>query len=245
MIKIIKGNIFSSNCQCIVNTINCVGVMGAGIAYECRLRYPEMFRRYAELCSENLIYIGSLWLYKGDDKWILNFPTKYHWKYESKIEYLEKGLQKFLDTYKSKGITSIAFPVLGSSNGGMQESVSMEIMERYLVKCDIPIEIYQYDANAFDDLFVNFKSLLNSLSEYEISKKSGLRIDLVQRVKTALKQESICSMSQLLTIKGIGDVTIEKSFQYVMKYKITGQQLDFGSLLRPFENTDAAGDCDE
>ena len=159
MTQELKGNLFSSNCQCIVNTINCVGVMGAGIAYECRLLYPKMFSRYVELCQKKLIDIGTLWLYKTDDKWILNFPTKYHWKYESKIEYLEKGLQKFLDTYKERGITSIAFPLLGASNGGIPENISIQIMKKYLEKCAIPVEIYYYNPEAYDDLYIKFKKL--------------------------------------------------------------------------------------
>jgi len=114
-----KGNIFNTNCQTIVNTINCVGVMGAGIAYEFRLLFPELFEKYVNYCKENMIKVGTLWIYKIDKaklnsqikfEWILNFPTKNHWKYPTKTMYLEKGLQKFLDTYKDKGIKSIAFP---------------------------------------------------------------------------------------------------------------------------------------
>lgn len=74
--KIITGNIFTTNCQTIVNTINCVGVMGAGIALECRLRYPDMHEKYIKLCMDNHIDIGLLWIYKSSDKWVLNFPTK-------------------------------------------------------------------------------------------------------------------------------------------------------------------------
>ena len=61
MINILKGNIFNTKCQTIVNTINCVGVMGAGIAYECKIRYPKMFERYQTLCNENQIQIGMIW----------------------------------------------------------------------------------------------------------------------------------------------------------------------------------------
>ncbi len=75
-IKIINGNIFTSKCQTIVNTVNCVGVMGAGMALECRLRYPEMHEKYILLCKDKLIDIGLLWIYKSPEKWILNFPTK-------------------------------------------------------------------------------------------------------------------------------------------------------------------------
>lgn len=219
MIEIIKGNIFTSNAQTIVNTVNCVGVMGKGIAYEFRLRYPLMYKRYVELCQAKKLRIGTLWIYKSDFKWVLNFPTKNDWKFESKVEYLEKGLQKFLETYKSKGIESIAFPILGSSNGGIPEAISLEVMKRYLSKCDIRIEIYQYDPYAIDDLFIDFKQAFNSLAEKTIAEKSGLRIDFVKKIKYAIEDESIRSMSNLLSVKGIGENTLEKSFSFIKSYR--------------------------
>ncbi len=94
-----KGNIFSSRCQTIVNTVNCVGIMGAGIALECRLRYPLMFDQYAKLCADAKLDIGQLWIYRAPERWVLNFPTKKHWRYPSKVEYLHLGLQKFMQTY--------------------------------------------------------------------------------------------------------------------------------------------------
>ena len=197
--------------------------MGAGIAYECRLRYPTMYERYVELCDEKRLNIGILWIYKSEDKWIMNFPTKYHWKYESKKEYLEKGLQKFLDTYKEKGVTSIAFPLLGASNGGIPEDVSLDIMKEYLEKCYIDIEIYHYDPLAYDDLFINFKKLWNIIPENELAQKSGLRIDFVKKVKTALENEEIKSLSRLLAVNGIGDITLEKSFRFINNYKSNKQ----------------------
>lgn len=228
MIKIVTGNIFTTKCQTIVNTVNCVGVMGAGIAYECRLRYPIMYERYVELCKEKKLNIGMLWIYKAEDKWIMNFPTKYHWKYESKEEYLEKGLQKLLETYKEKGLTSIAFPLLGASNGGIPEEVSLKIMRKYLEKFDIDIEIYHYDSLAYDDLFLKFKELWNEIPEKELSKESGLRIDFVKKVKDAVNNDRIRSLSRLLTVKGIGDITLEKSFRFINSYNDNKQnQLKF------------------
>ena len=160
-IKFIKGNIFNSKAQTIVNTVNCVGVMGKGIALVFKLRYPKMFDLYKDHCKSKLIGIGKLWLYKGEENapWVLNFPTKFHWKYPSKIEYLEKGLEKFCSSYKDQGITSIAFPLLGSHNGGLNPEIVKELMFKYLSKCDIPIEIYKYDPEAPDDLFEDFKSM--------------------------------------------------------------------------------------
>ena len=142
MISIVTGDLFESKAQTIVNTVNCVGAMGKGIALEYKKRYPDMYEKYRELCEKKLLNIGQLWIYKSANKWILNFPTKLDWRNPSKIEYLESGLNKFVIEYKQKGITSIAFPLLGASNGGIDPYVSLGTMCKYLKTCDIPIHIY-------------------------------------------------------------------------------------------------------
>lgn len=147
-VKIIRNeDIFSCDAQTIVNTVNCVGVMGKGIAKKYKKLYPDMFERYVLLCNQGLINVGKLWLYKSEDKWILNFPTKTHWKYPSEISYLEKGLKKFIDTYEEKGLKSVAFPLLGASNGKIPPEVSLKIMIRYLKNCKIPVYIFIRDFN--------------------------------------------------------------------------------------------------
>lgn len=140
-----KGDLFNSECQTIVNTVNCVGVMGKGIALEFKKRYPSMFNTYKKHCSSNALRPGSLYLWRSDTKWILNFPTKDHWRDKSEIKYLEDGLQKFVDTYKSKGITSIAFPQLGCANGGLNWNEVEPLMKKYLEDLDILVEIYIYN----------------------------------------------------------------------------------------------------
>ncbi|MDZ7759633.1 MAG: macro domain-containing protein [Desulfovermiculus sp.] len=90
-LKEISGNIFESKCQVIVNTVNCYGVMGRGIALEFRYRYPDMYEEYKEICSRGLLKPGFLWIWKKKDPWIMCFPTKYHWKHPSKISYIEEG----------------------------------------------------------------------------------------------------------------------------------------------------------
>ena len=74
-----------------------------------------MFIKYKQLCDKKLFNIGQLWLYKTENKWILNFPTKLDWRNKTEIEYLELGLKKFTSEYKVKGITSIGFPLLGAN----------------------------------------------------------------------------------------------------------------------------------
>lgn len=144
MVVLREGDIFDSECQTLVNTINCVGAMGKGIALAFKERFPAMYQKYREHCDNRLFHIGVLWLYKTPGIWVLNFPTKKHWKNPSKYEYLERGLEKFLLTYKDKGITSIAFPLLGTHNGGLDKDKVYKLMIKHLSKVDIPVEIWEY-----------------------------------------------------------------------------------------------------
>lgn len=142
-VEIIRNSdIFQSDAQTLVNTVNCVGAMGKGIAKRYKKNYPEIYQKYIELCQEGLLDIGKLWLCKTEQKWILNFPTKTHWRYPSEISYLQRGLEKFMLTYKTKGIKSIAFPLLGANNGGIPPEQSLKVMTQYLSKCEIPVYIY-------------------------------------------------------------------------------------------------------
>ena len=186
--------------------------MGAGIAFECRLRYPEMYDKYVKLCNEDKIDIGVLWIYKSTERWILNFPTKKHWKYPSKIEYLHAGLKKFLDTYKEKGIQSIAFPLLGADKGGIPQDKSLNIMRTHLDKADLNVEIYRYDAGSADDLYKKLKEWLLLQDINSISKATGLRKDYVLKLIDAIQLPNVVQLNQLVQINGIGIKTLEKIF---------------------------------
>lgn len=214
-LRIISGNIFTTKCQTIVNTVNCVGVMGAGIALECRLRYPAMYQQYAGLCKDGKIDIGTLWIYKASDRWILNFPTKQHWKYPTKEEYLHAGLRKFIGTFEARGVESIAFPVLGAQNGGLEAARSIEIMESYLRDCPIRVEIYQYDPTAKDDLFDKFKERMLTLGLEDLKSATGLRSDYIERIRDVLQNPAMRQLNQLAKANGIGDKTLEKAFAFV------------------------------
>ncbi len=142
MITYVEGNIFSSPAQVIVNTVNTVGVMGKGIALEYKNRYPDMFARYREYCDTKQLVIGRLMLWYAPDHWILSFPTKMHWRNPSKLDYIEQGLKKFVDTYAQKQIVSIAFPRLGCGNGELLWEDVRPLMETYL--SPLPIDVYIY-----------------------------------------------------------------------------------------------------
>ena len=219
MLRILKGNLFNSDCQTLVNTVNCNGVMGAGIALEFRLRHPDMFRRYVDRCANGKMDIGKLWLYKPnsgkESKWILNFPTKMHWKHPSRVSYLHKGLKEFVDTYEGRGITSVAFPVLGARNGKIPESQAIGIMESHLHSCEIDVEIYRYDPEGSDDLFGQLKERFKTELDGEIAKAARLRLDRVRAIRDAMGREEVRSIAQLGARKGIGVKTLESVFRYV------------------------------
>lgn len=121
MIKVLIGNMFESQAQTLVNTVNCVGVMGKGIAKEFKKRFPDMFRDYAERCKRGDVNPGVPYIYTdllGNS--IVNFPTKDHWRSPSKLEDVIRGLDIFADKYHEWGIKSVAFPPLGCGNGGLE-----------------------------------------------------------------------------------------------------------------------------
>ncbi|MBM2814466.1 MAG: protein with ADP-ribose binding module, superfamily [Ignavibacteria bacterium] len=215
-IKIIKGNLFTSGYQTLVNTVNCYGEMGAGIALEYRYRYPDMYEKYVKFCDAKQIEIGKLWIYKTDKKWILNFPTKKHWRFPSKIEFLTKGLQKFLDTYNEQKIESIAFPLLGAQNGGLDPKTVKEIMFEYLSKCEIPVEIYEYDKFSKDDLIETFKAYLLRKRINDIKKEIDLDTRVISKIQKALDINDISTIIELRKVSGIGDSTLSKIYNFLM-----------------------------
>jgi O-acetyl-ADP-ribose deacetylase (regulator of RNase III) len=145
-IRYVHGNLFDSQADCLVNAVNTVGVMGAGIALDFKRRYPSMFESYKMQCETGQLKIGTLMFYtpKTDpDKKICLFPTKEHWANPSRVEYIEAGLQAFVRYHKEWNIRSIAFPKLGCGLGGLNWEYEVKpLMEKYLRGLDVEIEIY-------------------------------------------------------------------------------------------------------
>lgn len=143
MLKIKIGNIFETNMKTLVNTVNCVGVMGKGIAKDFKDRYPAMFDEYVSLCDKKILKPGVPYHYSdllGNS--IINFPTKDHWKSPSKLSYIVEGLDWFIKNYKQLNIKSIAFPPLGCGNGGLNWEMVGPIMYKELKNLPIDVEIY-------------------------------------------------------------------------------------------------------
>ncbi len=137
------GDLFTSKCSTIVNTVNCVGVMGKGIALEFKKRYPEMFMDYVLKCDRGEVKPGIPYYFQEEsDYGILNFPTKDHWRSPSHLQYVIDGLDWFVDNYEKLNIKSIAFPPLGCGNGGLSWDVVGPIMYQKLYGLPLNIEIY-------------------------------------------------------------------------------------------------------
>jgi O-acetyl-ADP-ribose deacetylase (regulator of RNase III)/uncharacterized protein YwgA len=143
MVKVMMGDLFESKAQTIVNTINCVGIMGKGLALEFKKRFPDMYEDYVKRCEAKQVRLGRPYLFKRLlPPWIINFPTKDHWRSVSSLQDITEGLHYLGKHYKEWGITSLAMPPLGCGHGQLDWRVVGPTLYRYLKTFDIPVELY-------------------------------------------------------------------------------------------------------
>ncbi|MDI9407929.1 MAG: macro domain-containing protein [Candidatus Pacebacteria bacterium] len=136
MIKYTNGNLLDSECQALVNTVNTVGIMGKGVALQFKNKFTANFKDYQIACQTKQIDIGKIWIFEtgllDGPKYILNFPTKIHWRGASKIDYIEKGLVDLRRIIEEYQIQSVALPPLGCGNGGLEWREVRPLIESYL-----------------------------------------------------------------------------------------------------------------
>jgi O-acetyl-ADP-ribose deacetylase (regulator of RNase III)/uncharacterized protein YwgA len=157
MIKFVKGNIFDSKAEALVNTVNTVGVMGKGIALQFKKNFPNNFKLYSEACKNSKIKIGKLLLTEDENlaignKIIINFPTKTTWKKPSEYEYIEKGLDDLIRLINQSDIKSVAIPPLGSGNGGLDWAKVKSIIKEKLYNINAEIIVYEPTKNIIEAL---------------------------------------------------------------------------------------------
>lgn len=144
MVTFVKGDIFKSPAQVLTNAVNCVGVMGKGVALEFKNRYPQMFNDYKLKCDQGKVKPGQPYLWEDDSAQVLNFPTKRHWRDQSLIQDIEDGLKYLATSYEQMGIQSIAMPALGCGLGGLKWSEAQPLIVKYLG--DLPdLDAYVYE----------------------------------------------------------------------------------------------------
>ena len=157
MVKVVQGNLFESAAQTLVNTVNCVGVMGKGIALEFRKRFPVMYEDYVRRCQAREVRLGCPYLWKAlTPPYVLNFPTKNHWRSPSRLEDIVRGLDYLREHYEGWGITSLAVPPLGAGHGQLEWRVVGPVLYRELAKLPIPVVLYAPFGTPHDELQPEF-----------------------------------------------------------------------------------------
>lgn len=141
-LQYVLGDILKAGTDAVVNPVNCVGVMGAGLAKQFKDKYPNMFEDYKNWCG-TIAGIGILRVYErfSFDRplFIINFPTKYHWKDPSRLEYIESGLATLVFVVKKLGIKSVAIPKLGCGLGGLEWKDVNSLFKKYLFDLDVQV----------------------------------------------------------------------------------------------------------
>lgn len=148
MIKFSKGNLFEADVEALVNTVNTVGVMGKGIALQFSRAFPEIMKPYKDACKSGKLTVGNVFTVRVSmlegPKYVINFPTKKHWKGGSKIEFIQSGLQSLKGEIERLGIKSVAIPPLGCGLGGLRwDDVKREMESIFSELTDVEVLVYE------------------------------------------------------------------------------------------------------
>lgn len=148
MLEFIRGNILTADTEALVNTVNCVGIMGKGIALQFKKAFPENFAAYRKRCEAGAVQTGKMFVFDTGAmlglKYIINFPTKQHWRESSKYEYIADGLNDLVSVVRDKRIQSIAIPPLGCGNGGLDWAKVRPMIQRAFENfADVHVMVYE------------------------------------------------------------------------------------------------------
>ncbi len=134
MIEIAKGNILRAEAEALVNTVNCLGYMGKGIALQFKKAFPDNFKVYERACRAEEVHPGKMFVFETgamlNPKYIINFPTKRHWRGKSRLEDIESGLRALIEEVGKLKVSSVAIPPLGCGLGGLSWSVVRPMIEK-------------------------------------------------------------------------------------------------------------------
>lgn len=148
MIELTSGDILKDDSEAIVNTVNCVGIMGRGIALQFKNAWPENFKAYEAACLRQEVQPGRMFIFETghltNPRYIINFPTKRHWRGKSRMQDIDAGLHALVNELRQRGITSVAIPPLGSGLGGLEwEEVRPRIEAALAVLPDVHVRVFE------------------------------------------------------------------------------------------------------
>ncbi len=156
MIEYKTGDILAEESEALVNTVNCVGIMGRGIALQFKRTFPENFKAYAALCKHNEIQPGNMFVFETNrltnPRYIINFPTKRHWRGKGRMEDIESGLASLVEEIRERNIRSIAIPPLGCGLGGLNWPEVRERLQASMAELnEVQITIFEPGGGPADE----------------------------------------------------------------------------------------------
>ncbi|MCF6223998.1 MAG: macro domain-containing protein [Flavobacteriaceae bacterium] len=194
MINYKKGDILESHTEAIVNTVNCEGFMGKGIAYQFKVKYPENNKEYAKRCRNNSFTIGDILLFRENDKIILNFPTKDKWRKKSEYKFIEKGMKTLRNTIIENDLKSVSIPPLGCGNGGLEWSKVKAIIEKNILNISKDVEIVLYEP-----IFKKFRSKVKAPPKLTTSHLLLMRIKMNLLKFNKIRLQKSAYLNNILT----------------------------------------------
>ena len=191
MITLTSGDILQADAEAIVNTVNCVGVMGRGIALQFKKAWPKNFEAYAEACKNEEVQPGKMFVYNtgqlANPKFIINFPTKRHWRGASRIEDIVAGLEDLIEVVKEQQIKSIALPPLGSGLGGLDWLTVRVQIESAVSSLDDAVQVTIYEPTGAPDS----AQMAKNRKVPKITAGRAVLVELMQRYLSGLLDPAI------------------------------------------------------
>jgi len=190
MIEYMSGDILRADAEAIVNTVNCVGVMGRGIALQFKKAWPDNFKVYAEACKNKQIQPGKMFVFEtqqlANPQYIINFPTKRHWRGASRMEDIESGLEALVETIRENQIKSIAIPPLGSGLGGLDwEQVKSRIEQALCALPEVHVIIFEPKGSPENDRMARNRTVP------KMTAGRAVLIELIQRYLSGLLDPTV------------------------------------------------------
>ncbi len=218
MIYLTKGDILKQDADALVNTVNCVGVMGRGVALQFRRAFEDNYEAYRKACRGNEVHLGRMFVFERSSldspRWIINFPTKLHWKGRSQLRDINSGLADLVRVVREKQIRSIAIPALGCGLGGLDWKVVRPLIEESLAS--VPeVEVYLFEPGVVPDA----KEMVNRTSQPRLTAAKGALLGLMDRY-----------------LRGLMDVTVTLLEIYKLAYllEVSGEPLRLSFAKGPY-----------
>ena len=191
MIKFTHGDILRADVEAIVNTVNCVGVMGRGIALQFKKAWPENFKAYALACKNEEVKPGQMFIFEtgqlANPRFIINFPTKRHWRAASRMEDIESGLRALVVDIKKYNIKSIAIPPLGAGLGGLDWVQVRQKIEQVMGELPAEVQVYIYEPKGAPER----KTMARQQETPQMTAGRAVLIELIQRYLDGLLDPTV------------------------------------------------------